>query len=152
MLLKRTELTKANGSSPPSKRQCLCCGTGKQNQSLKSKDVTVGNMETSAQKTDHQPTAGTVSRGRQCVERPLSSWGDSTLLLKRRAWTVKKYLDTSEMFAVPHMAHLQTKRFLSIRWWPFTLRPYGESLWMHFFQTGGLGRMDQSPGSLAPPL
>jgi hypothetical protein len=31
---------------PPSKRECLCCGTGRQNQLFKCKDVTVGNVET----------------------------------------------------------------------------------------------------------
>jgi hypothetical protein len=46
-LLKRTKLMEAEWQFTRNKRQCLCCGTGRQNQFFKYQDVTVGNMEAS---------------------------------------------------------------------------------------------------------
>jgi hypothetical protein len=44
-LLERTQLTNTKWQVLPSKIQCLCYGVGRQNQLLKCKDITVGNME-----------------------------------------------------------------------------------------------------------
>lgn len=88
-LLKRAHLTKAKWQSPPSKRQHLCCGTGRWNQLLKCKEVTDGNMETSTWKTVHQAMVGIVSAPIWMCSATFLSWGDWTpSSYKRRPWTV----------------------------------------------------------------
>jgi hypothetical protein len=144
-LLTRTQLTNEKWRLPtPSKRQCLCCGTGKNNQLFKCKDVTVGNMENEC--LEDSPS----SHGWNGIA-PFSSWGDWTLHLSREECEQYKLSRYAWVICGPADGTHSTKRFLSTRWCPYTLMPYCETVWTKLLPRNGLGATGQLLDPLTPP-
>jgi hypothetical protein len=111
-LLKHTQLMDAKWQFPLcSKRQCLCCGTGRHNQLFKCRDVTIGNME-NKHLEDSPSSESWNSFKRQvvsCIRRLYEVIGP--FFLQEQTMNSTDYLDMLELFAVPQMVHFQANIF-----------------------------------------